>query len=105
MEDKKREMISMSKKIGTVLGGIAFIIFGLVPAFYFGSYSALVITSWLSGGPLKPTLMVKVLTVAGAITGILCLAAVFLVIGALVGTVIGYVVAYLPEKNDVKKDE
>jgi hypothetical protein len=105
MEHKKKEMISMSKRVGAVIGGIAFVIFGLIPAFYFGSFLALVITSGLSGGPLKPTMIVKVLTIMGAIVGISCVGVVFLAIGAMLGTIIGYVIAYLPGSEEAKNDE
>jgi len=42
MQPKEKEMISMGTKIGAILGGVVFIIFGLIPGFYFGSYTALI---------------------------------------------------------------
>lgn len=105
MQPKEKEMISMGTKIGAILGGVVFIIFGLIPGFYFGSYTALIIISRLFGGPLKATLFVKLLTAMGAILGIACVAAVSLVIGALMGTIIGYGIAYFSKSTEeIKKD-
>lgn len=84
----------MGTKIGAILGGITFIIFGLLPGFYFGSYIALVITSKLAGGPVSATLLIKALVALGAIMGILCMAALFIVVGSLAGTGIGYILTY-----------
>ncbi len=106
MQPKEKEMISMGTKIGAILGGVVFIIFGLIPGFYFGSYTALVIISRIAGGPLKATLFVKLLSAMGAILGILSVAAAFLVIGALVGTIIGYGITYLSKgAEEAKKGE
>ena len=98
---QKRELISMGTKIGAVLGGIAFIIFGLLPGFYFGSYTALVIASKLAGGPVSATLLIKVMVAIGAMMGILCAAALLIVVGSLAGSVIGYVLTYF-SKNGKK---
>lgn len=103
MQPKEKEMISMGTKIGAILGGVVFIIFGLIPGFYFGSYTVLIISSRLFGGPLKATLFVKLLTAMGAILGIFCVASVCLVIGALVGTGIGYAVTYFSKSSEETK--
>src|SRR5512146_1371260 len=57
-EDRKRTM-KVGTKIGAALGAIVFLIFGLVPGFYFGSYGALVLMSRLAGGPVEPTTIVR----------------------------------------------
>lgn len=89
-------------KIGAVIGGIAFIFFGLLPGFYFGSYAALVILSRLLGGPLEPTITVRILTVIGVALGIFCIGSTFIVIGAIFGTLVGYLTEKASGKGEVK---
>lgn len=85
------QTVKAGRKVGAVIGAIAFLIFGLVPGFYFGSFGTLVVLSHLTGGPVEPSIIVRMLVVAGIILGIFCMASVSVVVGALFGTVIGYV--------------
>lgn len=85
------QTVKAGRKVGAVMGGILFAIFGLVPGFYFGSYGTLVILSHLTGGPMEPTILVRMLVVAGILVGIACMASVSVVVGALFGTAVGYV--------------
>jgi hypothetical protein len=87
----RKEMVRMGTKVGAVLGGIAFLVFGIVPGFYFGSYGILVLMNHLFGGPLQATVLVRVAVAAGALVGITCIASVSIVVGAIFGTVVGYV--------------
>jgi hypothetical protein len=84
------QTVKAGRKVGAVMGGILFAIFGLVPGFYFGSYGTLVILSHLTGGPMEPTILVRMLVVAGILVGIACTASVSVVVGALFGTAVGY---------------
>ena len=95
MVESKKDFIAMGSKIGAVLGFIVFLLFGLIPGFYFGSYATLIILSRLFGGPLQSTLLVKVLVTIGIILGIACIAAASIVIGAIFGTVVGYLTAII----------
>jgi hypothetical protein len=79
------------RKVGAVIGGIAFLIFGLMPGFYFGSYGTLVLLSHLTGGPVAPTIIARMLVVVGIVLGVFCVGAVSIVLGALFGTAVGYV--------------
>jgi hypothetical protein len=87
----RTEMVRMGTKVGAVLGGIAFLAFGIVPGFYFGSYGVLVLMNHLFGGPLQATVLVRVAVAAGVVVGITCIASVTIVVGAIFGTVAGYV--------------
>ncbi|MCL4491928.1 MAG: hypothetical protein M1510_08515 [Nitrospirae bacterium] len=88
----RKEMVRMGTKIGATLGGIAFLIFGLIPGFYFGSYGSLVVIRHLMGGPVEPTVIVRMIVAAGIMLGIVCIASVSIVVGSIVGTVFGYIV-------------
>jgi len=86
------EMVRMGTKVGAVLGGIAFLAFGIVPGFYFGSYGALVLLNHLFGGPLEATTLVRVVTVFGILVGITSVGSVTIIVGAICGTVMGYAI-------------
>ncbi len=86
----RKEMVRMGTKVGGVLGAIAFLVVGIVPGFYFGSYGTLVLLSHLFGGPLQATVLVRMATAAGIMVGIICMASVCIVVGAVLGTAVGY---------------
>lgn len=87
----RKEMVRMGTKVGAALGVVAFLVFGVVPGFYFGSYGTLVLLNHLFGGPLQATVLVRVMTAAGIIVGIACVASVTIVVGAIFGTMVGYI--------------
>lgn len=98
----RKEMVRMGTKIGAVLGGIAFLVFGIIPGFYFGSYGTLVLLNHLFGGPLEATVLVRVATAAGILVGISCVASVSIVVGAIFGTVLGYALEAVRTPAEVK---
>ena len=57
--------MKVGTKIGAGIGVLAFLVFGIIPGFYFGSYGTLVLLSHLAGGPVGPTTIVRMLTVVG----------------------------------------
>ncbi|MBI5026623.1 MAG: hypothetical protein HZC12_07880 [Nitrospirae bacterium] len=87
----RKDIIAMGTKIGAVFGGLAFLFFGIIPGFYFGSYGTLVLLNKLFGGPVEPTVLVRTVMAAGIILGIACVASLSLVVGAIIGTVTGYI--------------
>jgi hypothetical protein len=89
----KNESIKTGMKIGATCGGVVFLVFGIVPGFYFGSYGTLILLQKLMGGAVEPTLFVRAAVVMGIGVGIACAAAVSLVVGGLLGTVLGYIVS------------
>ncbi len=103
-EDRKRTM-KVGTKIGAALGAIVFLVFGLVPGFYFGSYGALVLMSRLAGGPVEPTTIVRMVTVVGIALGIFCGAAVSVVLGSVFGTALAWIVDVIGGLGKVKETE
>jgi len=89
----KNETVKAGMKIGATIGGLVFLVLGIVPGFYFGSFGTLILLQKLMGGTVEPTLFVRVAIVIGIVVGIACAAAVSLIIGGLIGTVLGYVVS------------
>lgn len=90
-EDRKRTM-KIGTKIGAALGAIVFLVFGVIPGFYFGSYGTLVLLSHLAGGPVEATTIVRMITVVGILVGLFCIGAVSIVLGSVFGTALAYVV-------------
>jgi hypothetical protein len=108
-EDRKmkarKEMVRMGTKVGGALGAVAFLVFGIVPGFYFGSYGILVLMSKLFGGPLEATVLVRLATAAGILVGIVCVASVTIVVGAIFGTAVGYLLEALSSPAEVRTSE
>lgn len=89
----KNEIVKAGMKIGAAIGGLVFVIFGIMPGFYFGSYGTLILLQKLMGGTVEPTLFVRAVVVMGIVVGIACAAAVSIVVGGLLGTALGFVVS------------
>ncbi len=98
----KNETVKAGMKIGASIGGVVFVVLGIVPGFYFGSYGTLILLQKLMGGPVEPSLFVRAAVVMGIAVGIACAAAVSIVVGGLLGTVMGYVVS-APSANKEKE--
>ena len=86
----KNETVKAGMKIGATVGGLVFLVLGIVPGFYFGSYGTLILLQKLMGGTVEPTLIVRAVIVMGIAVGIACAAAVSIVVGGLLGTAMGY---------------
>jgi hypothetical protein len=89
----KNETVKAGMKIGATVGGLVFLVFGIMPGFYFGSYGTLILLQKLMGGAVEPTLFVRAVVVMGIVVGIACAAAVSLVVGGLLGTAAGFLVS------------
>ncbi len=89
----KNETVKTGMKIGASIGGLVFLVFGIMPGFYFGSFGTLILLQKLMGGAIEPTLFVRAAMVMGIVIGIACAAAVSIVVGGLIGTVMGYLVS------------
>lgn len=98
----RREMVRMGTKTGAAIGAIAFFIFGLIPGFYFGSYGTLIILKHLTGGPVDPTVLVRMIVAVGILLGIVCIASVSIVVGSVLGTVLGYIIEAATSPAEVK---
>ncbi len=77
----------MGTIIGAVAGLVLFFIFGLLPAFRFGSSQALYMLYKVTGKPVEPTALARAFIIAGAFLCILCGAALSLFGGALLGSI------------------
>jgi hypothetical protein len=97
--------MKVGTKIGAGIGVLAFLVFGIVPGFYFGSYGTLVLLSHLAGGPVEPTTIVRMLTVIGIMLGVFCVGAVSIVLGSVFGTAMGYVVDVIGSLGRAKETE
>lgn len=76
----------MGTIIGAVAGVVLFAIFGLLPAFRFGSSLVLYALYKGTGKSVKPTPVARALIIAGALLSILCGAAISLLGGAIFGS-------------------
>jgi hypothetical protein len=92
MTDERRRTMKVGTKIGAAMGAIVFLVFGVIPGFYFGSYGTLMLLSHLAGGPVEPTTIVRMITVVGILLGLFCVGAVSIVVGSVLGTSLAWVV-------------
>ncbi len=98
----KNETVKTGMKIGATIGGLVFLVAGIVPGFYFGSFGTLILLQKMMGGTVEPTLFVRAAIVMGIGVGIASAATVSIVVGGLLGTAMGYIVsvpAALPGKE------
>lgn len=79
------------RKIGGVAGLIFFLIFGIVPGYYFGSYGVMVTLHHLMGGHVEENILVKLFLAVGIALGVFCIGAVTIVLGSVAGVTIGYI--------------
>ncbi len=105
MNEERQRTMKAGTKIGAALGVIGFLVFGIVPGFYFGSYGTVVLLSHLAGGPVEPTTIVRMLTVVGIMLGIFCIGAVSIVLGSVFGTTLGYVVDVVGSLGRARPEE
>jgi len=103
MTEERRRTMKVGTKIGAALGAIVFLVFGIVPGFYFGSYGALVLMSRLAGGPVEPTTIVRMITVVGVALGIFCGGAASIVLGSVFGTSLAWAVDVIGSLGKAKE--
>lgn len=103
MTHERKRTMNVGRKIGAALGTLVFLVFGLVPGFYFGSYGTIMLLSHLAGGPVEPTTIVRMITVVGIVVGIFCIGATSIVLGSVFGTALGYVVDVTGNLGKVKE--
>jgi len=85
MKESTKKSLTTGRNIGAMIGGIAFLVFGTVPAFYFGSFGMLTLITHLVG-PVDPGILVRMLLVVGIVMGLVCTAFVSIVVGSVLGT-------------------
>ena len=99
----RREMVRMGTKIGATLGGIAFLIFGLIPGSILGAMGRWWCLSTLWAGPVEATVLVRMVVAVGILLGIVCIASVSIVVGSILGTGLGYLVEAVTSPVEVKE--
>jgi hypothetical protein len=99
----KNETVKTGMKIGATVGGLIFLVAGIVPGFYFGSFGTLILLQKVMGGTVEPTLFARAAIVMGIGVGIACAATVSIVVGGLLGTLMGSIVA-APAAMRAKKE-
>ncbi len=98
----KQQVVRTGTKAGAAIGIVTFLIFGLIPGFYFGSYGSLVVLKHLIG-TVEPSVFVRMFTAVGILLGVLSTAFVHIVVGSIIGTVGGYMAAALRTPAEVKE--
>jgi hypothetical protein len=93
MKETRMDVVKTSMKVGAVIGGIVFLLFGILPGFHFGSAGIIMLLSKVAGGAVEATLFVRILLVLGAVLGISCLGMLSIVLGSVMGTVSGAIVS------------
>lgn len=92
MTSDRKATMKVGSKMGAVIGGLLFLLFGIVPAFYFGSFGTLLVLSSVAGGAVDPNILVRMLIVIGTVLGILCAGTISIMAGAATGAALGYLV-------------
>ncbi|OGW27208.1 MAG: hypothetical protein A2X59_03285 [Nitrospirae bacterium GWC2_42_7] len=92
MKEERKSSMKTGTKIGAAIGVVAFLVFGIVPGFYFGSYGTLIMLNHLTGGPVEASTIVRMITAIGILVGIFCAGSVSIVLGSVFGTALGYAV-------------
>ncbi|MEW5746470.1 MAG: hypothetical protein AB1805_13650 [Nitrospirota bacterium] len=98
----RKEIVRRGTKIGAAIGGIIFVIFGLLPGVYFGSYGSLMVIKHLTGS-VEPSAIVRIVTAVGILLGVFCIGAVSVVVGSILGTVSGYLYEAVAGPKEAKE--
>ncbi|MEJ2183209.1 MAG: hypothetical protein P8Y66_06775 [Nitrospirota bacterium] len=88
MKEDRFSTLKAGRRVGAVVGGIIFVLLGIVPGLYFGSYATVVLLSHLTGGPIETGILTRALIASGIILGLFCTAALSIVAGSLAGMVL-----------------
>lgn len=91
MLKSKIKTLKVGRNIGALVGFLLFLVFGTIPAFHFGGYSALMLMSNLSTGLVEPSVFSRLLVAAGIFLGLACTAMLSIVLGSLTGTALAFI--------------
>jgi len=103
MTEEKMKTLNKGRKIGAALGAAVFLIFGIMPSIYFGSYGTLYMINHLLGGHMDPGIIVRMIVVVGIMVALFCTASVTIISGSLLGTVSAYGVSLFAAKPAPEK--
>ncbi len=103
MTERRTNTMKVGMKIGAAIGVLVFLVSGIIPGFYFGSYSTLILLSHLAGGSVETATIVRLLRVVGIALGIFCVGSFHIVLGSVFGTAMGYAVDVISSVGKAKK--
>lgn len=83
--DRTRQAVTDGRKRGAVIGVILFLMAGLGPGIWLGSYAALMLLAHLTGGTAVPGGLTNAAIAAGVLTGAVCAGAISITGGSLAG--------------------
>lgn len=92
MKDSTMKYMDAGRKMGAAAGATLFLLVGLVPAFYLGSFGTIALLAHLTGGSVDAGIITRMIVVVGTMLGVFCAGASSIVVGAVTGTVAGYLV-------------
>jgi len=78
--------------IGGIFGLIAFLGVGLLPSLVYGGYAGVILGSAIFGSPIHEHVLAQATVVIGVLSGVLSIAAIFVVSGAIIASGIRQVV-------------
>ncbi|HYS79717.1 MAG TPA: hypothetical protein VEM76_03355 [Anaeromyxobacteraceae bacterium] len=85
--------------IGAAVGLAAFLAIALLPALLYGGYAGVLLAGGIVGTPVKATLLVRGLIVFGMVLGVVSVAALFAVGGAVAGAAVSVLAGAAPERE------
>lgn len=89
----KNESVRTGAKIGAGIGLLAWVVVGILPAFYLGGYGAISLLHKLTGSAVEATLFARAFVLAGMLVSIATAGTCMTVIGALLGSAFGWLVS------------
>ena len=75
--------------LGAGIGLVLFLAIALLPSVLYGGYAGLLLAGGIVGTPVQPTLLVRALVVFGMGLGVVGIASLFAVMGAVAGVAVG----------------
>jgi len=83
--------------IGAAVGLALFLALALLPSLLYGGYAGVLLAGGIVGTPVKATLLVRGLIVFGMVLGVVSVAALFAVGGAVAGAAVSILAGAKPE--------
>ena len=85
--------------IGAAVGLALFLALALLPSLLYGGYAGVLLAGGIVGTPVKATLFVRALIVFGMALGVVSVAALFAVGGAVAGAAVSILAGAAPERE------
>ena len=98
-------MKDISSWSGAMLGLMAFVFIGLVPAILYGGWTGLILSGSAFGHPVVMNTLNKIIVGIGALLGVVAVGSLFTVIGAALGTIVGSAVSVIIDGIRIQRTE